>query len=122
MMQPMQSNDRNTTLSFPSAGIDVSTAFARQKPRQILGGSGGIQNQPVTGQPMLGGYDAQAAPDPHMWASSTRSGLNVRGFDPSQNRRRGGSRPGLTQYVPAQTAGGAFVIQCLQLIISTPEP
>lgn len=106
------------TFSFPASGIDVSTAFCRQKPRQIMGQ--GLQVQPTTGQPIVGGFDIQAQQDPNMWASSTRSGINVRGFDPQQNRRRGGSRPGLSQYVPAQTGGGMNVVQNVNFTVDTP--
>jgi hypothetical protein len=108
--------DQTKTLSFPSAGIDVSTAFCRQRPRQIVGKQQGVQYQPVTQQPILGGLDLNAQPDPHMWATSTPLGVNVRGFDPVQNRRRGGSRCGLSTYIPAQ-ASGTNLIQCLGFII-----
>jgi hypothetical protein len=119
MIPPIESTDKNQTLHFPSAGIDLSTAFSRQKPRQILGRQGGVQQQPVTGQPIVGGYDIQAVPDPVMWASSTPSGINCRGFDPAQNRRRGGSRSGLKPYLPVPV-NGPWVVQCLAAVIDVP--
>jgi hypothetical protein len=50
-------------------------------------------------------------------ADSTRIGLNVRGYEPSTMRQRGGSRAGLAKYVPAQIPGGPFLIQHLNYIV-----
>jgi hypothetical protein len=107
------------TFSFPSAGIDVSGAYCRQKPRQIIGQNGGLQVQPASQQPMLGGYDLNAQPDVNMWASSTVSGINVRGYDPLLNRRRGGSRQGMSQFIPAQP-NDESIIQNINYLIGTP--
>lgn len=117
-MQPQESTAQIKTLLFPSSGIDVSTAFMRQQPRQITGNTTIVQQNPQTGQPIVGGYDMQGMQvDPHMWAPSTPSGINVRGYDPQQNRRRGGSRNGLTQYVPGQVNGVPWVVQCLAEVV-----
>ncbi len=107
------SEDR--TLSFPAGGINVSSAFCRQQPRQIIGQ--GLQVQPVTQQPMLGGYELNATPDQNMWANTTVSGINVRGYDPQANRRRGGSREGLSQYIPAQPSGGPQIVQNINYLV-----
>lgn len=120
MMPQIQAPGGQKTLRFPAAGIDISTAFSRQNPRQIAGRQAkSIQQHPVTAQPILGGYDLQATPDPHVWGSSTPLGINVRGFDPEQNRVRGGSRPGLTQYIP-QRISGNNIVQNLALSTGTP--
>ena len=111
--------DTIKTLSFPGAGIDVSAAFCRQKARQIIGQSGGLQPQPTGSAPILGGYDLNAQQDPHMWAQSTPRGINVRGFDPVANRRRGGSRAGLSRYNPVQPSG-MNLIQNLNYMTETP--
>jgi hypothetical protein len=105
--------DANTkTISYPAAGIAVNAAFCRQQPRQIAGQPGGIQTNPVSQQPMLGGYDLQAQPDPNVWANTTPVGVNVRGYEPLSQRRRGGSRAGLSQYIPQQM-NGQYLVQCL---------
>ncbi len=43
-------------------------------------------------------------------------GLNVRSYEALTSRARGGSRPGLSQYIPAQV-DGAFKIQHLAVIV-----
>lgn len=114
------------TLHFPSAGMDVSTAFMRQKPRQIVGNSGGVQTQPVTGEAIIGGMDvSQAQPDPNMWARTTPLGINVRGFDPVENRRRGGSRCGLSQWIDGQVNGSNLIQNVNYVIVGAktmPQP
>lgn len=52
---------------------------------------------------------------------TTPVGLNVRGFEPATNRARGGSRAGLSQYVPA-TVDGAHVIQHLNYVVDPTGP
>jgi hypothetical protein len=119
-MQPQDSTATVKTLTFPAAGIDVSAAFCRQKPKQITGNTNAVQQNPVSGAPIVGGFDVQGMQaDPHMWAATTVLGVNVRGYDTQQNKRRGGTRNGLSQYIPAQAAGVPWVIQNLNYIVET---
>jgi hypothetical protein len=53
---------------------------------------------------------------------TTRSCLNVRAYEPITMRLRGGSRPGLSEYIPAQVAGIAAVIQHLNIVADPSEP
>lgn len=48
---------------------------------------------------------------------TTPLGINVRTFEPQTLRARGGSRPGISQYIPALTAQGAHAIQMLGVIV-----
>lgn len=54
-------------------------------------------------------------------AQTTPVGLNVRGYEPGTMRARGGSRPGLSKYVPA-TVNGAHLIQHLNYIVDPQDP
>lgn len=81
-------------LHFPKAGLDVSSAFDNQP------------NRPV---------------DDGKYTRSCPVGVNVRGFEPTTGRSRGGSRPGLSKYVPRQVAGTEFVVQELNLITGKAE-
>jgi len=94
---PRAVNEAGETLKdlhFPKAGLDVSAAFCNQP------------NRPV---------------DDGKWVRSCAIGINVRGFEPSTNRNRGGSRPGLTKYLPRQVAGTEFVVQELNVITGQQE-
>jgi len=53
----------------------------------------------------------------HQPAQTTPLGQNVRAFEPSTQRARGGARPGLTEYLPSQVAGIASKIQHLNIIV-----
>ncbi len=77
---------------FPKVGIDLSMGFSRQPNRPVLNGE---------------------------YARSTPFGLNVRGFEASSNRLRGGSRPGLVQYIPALVSGTTFIVQDLNTVVGT---
>lgn len=46
---------------------------------------------------------------------TTRTGTNVRTWEPSRNRARGGSRPGLYRFLPPLPT--ADVIQCLDMVV-----
>lgn len=48
---------------------------------------------------------------------TTRVGTNVVTFEPSTDRARGGSRPGLDRFVAGQVPGGTFVIQGLGVVV-----
>jgi hypothetical protein len=52
---------------------------------------------------------------------STPIGLNVRGFEPLTMRQRGGSRPGLSQYIPEQVGDVKSVIQHLNFVVDPTE-
>lgn len=76
-------------LHFPKAGIDRSLGFGKQPNRPVAGGT---------------------------YARTCAVGTNVRGYEPSGDRARGGSRPGLTKYLGTQVAGTLFVVQQLAVI------
>ena len=86
--------DKFQDLSFPTAGIDLSSGFQRQLPKQML-------NQ--------------------LWGRTCRAGLNVRGFDAGSQRFRGGSRPGLVKYIPAAVIAG-WILQDLNVLVETSTP
>jgi hypothetical protein len=52
---------------------------------------------------------------------TTPVGLNVRGYEPGTMRARGGSRPGLSEYVPQQLPSGAHLIQHLNYVVDPQE-
>ncbi len=70
------------------------------------------QQQPQQPQPQqiadvffpINGVDVSTALEKQV-PDTTPVGINVRAFEPTTNRARGGSRPGISQYVPAQPAG-----------------
>lgn len=83
-------------LHFPKAGVDVSQAAGKQPNRPVADGT---------------------------YARTTPSAVNVRAWQPSTNRARGGSRPGLSKWVPLQVAGTSWVVQHLELLVGTfPNP
>lgn len=88
------SND-TVTLRFPSAGIDLSNAFFDQRPRQI-------------------------DKDDNLWARSTPDAINVRAFEGTTNRGRGGSRAGLSRQVSTPVVAD-WIIQDLQTITTVGE-
>lgn len=104
MAAPMAEEIR--ALHFPAAGIDVSKAFCRQP------------NRPIDQMPIR--------PEQHfatqVYARTCPIGLNVRGFEPSGQRRRGGSRPGLTKYLAAQPGAALWVTQDLTLLVGNYKP
>jgi len=99
MQAPLQ--DEMKALHFPLAGLDVSQAFCRQP------------NRPVDQMPLR--------PEQHfatpIYARTSPRALNVRGFEPSGLRRRGGARPGLTKYLQTQPAGVLWAAQELALLV-----
>lgn len=52
---------------------------------------------------------------------TTPVGLNVRGFEPTTQRSRGGNRPGIGKYIAA-TVNGPHLIQLLDIVIDPTEP
>lgn len=84
--------EQEIPMRFPLAGIDLSGRFSQQKPRQMPDGD---------------------------YARTTPVGQNVRSFEPTSERARGGSRPGLAKYLD-QPVGGIqdWIVQDLNLIVT----
>lgn len=82
-------------LHFPKAGIDLARAFGDQRPREV---------------------------QPGLWARSTPVGVNVRAFDPSTDRARGGSRSGLVKYLTQAVPPGGWIVQDLNTIATAGTP
>jgi hypothetical protein len=80
--KPIPPQETLSNLNFPLGGIDLSRAYSKQQPRST-----------PTGER----------------AGTTPIGTNVRAFDVLQQRERGGSRPGLTKYVPLQPGGTSLI-------------
>ncbi len=76
--KPMQTPEQTQEIRFPLAGVNQSNAFS---------------NQP--NNPMPDGDYARTAP----------IGVNVRSFDPSTDRKRGGARPGIQKFIQGQVSG-----------------
>ena len=83
-------NEVQQDVSFPYAGIDTSAGFGRIRGREVADG---------------------------IYGSSTPIGVNVRGYDPSNDRLRGASRAGYTRYINAQVGGSSGLIQSLSTIV-----
>lgn len=88
--QPQAAQDEIEVHHFPGAGIDVSAAFGKQPVRQ---GSNG------------------------QYRRTCAMGVNVRCYDPSENRSSGGARPGLEPYIEAKVAGQTWIVQELAAIV-----
>lgn len=55
-------------------------------------------------------------------AGTSRDALNVRACDPSTMRLRGGSRPGLSKYVPQTVSGLPGLVQHLNVLVDPTTP
>jgi hypothetical protein len=101
-------------LHFPKAGIDLSQSFSTQPNRPV-----GTTQYPQ--QQQSGSQSSLFAPNTPMYntqyARSTPVGLNVRGYESATQRLRGGSRCGLSKYVPTQVVGSRFIVQDLNNIV-----
>jgi hypothetical protein len=97
---------------FPVGGIDNSRSFAGQSPRPLPTGQWDITGKPTI-VPGLG--VEQEVTD--VWGRTTHHGVNVRGFEASEKRRRGGTRPGTSQYVPQAVVPG-WIIQELNKVVT----
>lgn len=86
---------QDITLNFPAAGIDLSRAYCKQPARKV---------------------------SETRYARTTPEGLNVCGYEPTSDRLRGGTRPGLVRYIDAQVAGEEWVVQHLNTVVSTGTP
>lgn len=53
---------------------------------------------------------------------TTPTGVNVRAFESLANRGRGGSRCGLSQFLPVTTPAGDFLIQHMNVIVDPQSP
>ncbi len=89
--QPTQAPESFQDLHFPLCGLDISTGFDSQPTRPMSNGQ---------------------------YARTTPVGVNVVAYEPSTNRARGGSRPGLVQYVPQQV-NGFNSVQDLKFVVNT---
>lgn len=101
-------------LHFPKAGIDLSQSFSTQPNRPV-----GTTQYPQ--QQQSGSQNSLFAPNTPMYntqyARSTPVGVNVRGYESATQRLRGGSRCGLSKYVPTQVVGSRFIVQDLNNIV-----
>lgn len=91
----MPDDDKTTDLHFPKAGVNVVSAFSRQP------------NRPV-------------GPNQE-YARTCPVGVNVRGYDATQERFRGGSRSGVglpTNLPAVMVPSVAFVIQSVDVLTS----
>jgi len=84
--------DELKDIHFPKSGLDLSAAFSAQPNRPAWGGE---------------------------YARTTALGVNVRGWEALTQRVRGGSRTGLRKYIPVTPTGTTFIIQCLDVIVTT---
>ena len=77
---------------FPKAGLHVAGPFGRQ--------------------PVRPGPDGA-------YVRTCALGANVRGYDPTQGRDRGGSRPGLSKFVTGILPSSRFIVQLLNVLLTT---
>ncbi len=93
-----------TDLAFPINGVDQSKGYAQQ-------------SLPIRQEAdmLTGGAVAPNVTLPAV--KTTRIAQNVRTFEPSTDRARGGSRPGLKRLPIAQVPNGAHLIQHLALVV-----
>lgn len=89
MARPIKDQEQFADLGFPRAGIDLSRAFVKQMPRPMADGS---------------------------YGNTTAVGLNVRTFEPTTNRSRGGQRAGLSRYIATQPAGMNVIQELFTLV------
>lgn len=87
--KPILAHDSYVDLPFPLAGVDRSGPFGQQMPRQL--------------------------PD-QTWGRTTPVGSNVRAFVPGTSRDRGGSRSGLTKYIPTAVVAD-WIVQDLNVVV-----
>lgn len=91
--------------NFPVGGIDTGGLCSKQRPRKI-----GSQPQYISPT----GWAAA-----EIYGRTTRRAMNMRSFEPGTNRKRGGSRAGLSKYLPVKVAGATFITQELSTIVIT---
>jgi hypothetical protein len=94
-MANVQPADANTDFSFPVAGTDLRFAYGDQRPLQMPNGE---------------------------WGRTTRSGVNVRGYEALSQRKRGGARPGLSRYVSTPVVANWLVQGLNTVTIETGTP
>lgn len=85
-------NETFQDFNFPVAGLDVTSGYYRQPARQVADG---------------------------VYARTCPVGTNVRSHEPSTDRRRGGSRCGLSRYVNAIPGSTAGQIQELAIVVGS---
>ena len=79
-------------LHFPKAGLDRSAPFGHPPNRDVGEGQ---------------------------YARTTHLGVNVRAFEQGGRRRRGGSRSGMSKYLPTKPGGLTWVTQHLGVVVSS---
>lgn len=103
--EPQEAPENLKTLPFPKAGIDISMAFDKQMPRPADQLSATLKQ--IGAQ---GGTYFRTCPQ----------AVNVRAFDPIENRSRGASRCGISKFVVTQPSG-ENIIQAIQSVITMPD-
>lgn len=96
------------------AGLTAGGFFFRwTMPREPITPSESYQDMlfPTAGIDVSGPFGMQRK-------GTTPVGINVRAFEASTNRQRGGSRPGISKYVSDQISGDNRV-QCIENVITT---
>lgn len=90
---PISTQEVYQDVHFPKAGLHTSSAFGRQPVRRAADGT---------------------------YVRTTALGQNVRAYDSSAGRERGGSRPGTKKFL-STTVNGAFVTQHLGVLVTTSQ-
>jgi hypothetical protein len=110
--------DNYLDMRFPVAGIDLTRAFSDQQPRPLPQG----QWDPTGSIAVVPGVGAEPQPA-DVYGRTCVSAVNVRGFEASQQRRRGGTRPGLTKWIATSVGGfDGWLVQHLNQISTTGIP
>src|SRR4051812_29872332 len=101
---------------FPVAGLDLTRPFCQQSPRPLpkalWDDSGQVQIVPGLGP-------ANVPTD--VWGRTCAVGINVRGYEATHDRRRGGARPGLVKHLGSAVVAD-WIVQELSSIVSTGTP
>lgn len=108
--------DRDVNIHFPVSGIDQTRAYWNQKPRPLPKSQWGTTGQVV----VVPGAGPEEQPA-DVWGRTCAVGINVRGYEASLDRRRGGSRPCLKKWMPT-AAVADFIVQELTTVIGSGYP
>lgn len=102
-------------LHFPKAGIDLSQAFSRQPNKPVLSTQTPSESQSGMVSSLFSPNTPVTSTD---YARSTPVAVNVRGFEAATQRVRGGTRCGLSKWLPIQVVGSRFIVQDLSLLVT----
>lgn len=80
--------------TFPVAGIDLTRAYCDQSPRPLPQGQWTSSGQTT----VVPGIGVEATPD-DVYGRTCAVAVNVRGFEATTQRRRGGTRPGWSKHI-----------------------